>query len=174
VLGVDLGDPLSEKLGLLLEPGVETAGDRAFRKSVYAVGGVMGVFASSSCLMTSSSPGAGLLGSSEGNVADLGVLSGGSSGFGERGVSMVGSSVLEDGRFEETGGMTAGRRPSKILQRRCQMNDSRAAWWRCLRLAKSEPWQQQQEQVRLWKGRGDIWEVTKTQASTYPKMCTLQ
>lgn len=34
VLGVDLGEPLSEKLGLLLEPGVEIAGDRALRKSV--------------------------------------------------------------------------------------------------------------------------------------------
>jgi len=109
VLGVDLGDPLSEKLGLLLEPGVETAGDRAFKKSVYARGGVMGVFASSSCLITSSSPSAGLLGSSEGNVADLGVLSGGSSGFGERGVSMVGSSVLGDGGFGATGDMTSGR-----------------------------------------------------------------
>ena len=34
VLGVDLGEPLSEKLGLRLEAGVETAGDRALRKSV--------------------------------------------------------------------------------------------------------------------------------------------
>ena len=34
VLGIDLGEPLSEKLGLLLEPGVEIAGESALRKSV--------------------------------------------------------------------------------------------------------------------------------------------
>ena len=34
VLGVDRGELFSEKLGLLLEPGVETAGERALRKSV--------------------------------------------------------------------------------------------------------------------------------------------
>lgn len=105
VLGADLGEPLSEKLGLLLDPGVEIAGERALRKSVYAVGGVIGVFVSSSCLMTSRSPGAGLLGSSDGNVADLGVLSGGSSGLGERGVWIVGTACFGDGGFDEVEGM---------------------------------------------------------------------
>lgn len=97
MLGVDLGEPLSEKLGLLLELGVEIAGDRAFRKSVYAVGGVIGVLASSSCLITSRSPAAGLLGSCEGScegkVAEHGVFNGGSSGLGERGLWMVGTSA---------------------------------------------------------------------------------
>ena len=114
MLGVDLGEPLSEKLVLLLEPGVETAGERALRKSVYAVGGVIGVLASSSCLMTSRSPGAGLRGSSEGRVADLGVLSGGRSGFGERGVCMVGRSGFGDVGFGEAEGMIACRRPWMI------------------------------------------------------------
>ena len=88
---------------------------------------MIGVLVSSSCLITSSMPGAGLLGSSEGMVADLGVLSGGSSGFGERGVSMVGRSGFGDVGDGEAEGIFACRRPSKILQRRCQMNDSRGA-----------------------------------------------
>ena len=66
-------DP-SEKLVLVLlvTRGLETAGDRALRKSVYAVGGVMGVLMSS-CFMKSAHPGKGLLGSSDGRVADRGV-----------------------------------------------------------------------------------------------------
>ena len=139
MLGVDLGELLSVKLGLVLVAGVETAGDRAFRKSVYAVGGLMGVLVSSSCLTTSRSPGAGLLGSSEGRVADRGVLSGGRSGFGERGAWMVGMSGWGDIAVGEAEGMVACRRPSRIVGRRYQMNDSRAAWWLCLRLAQSEP-----------------------------------
>ena len=146
MLGVDLGELLSEKLGLMLVPGVETAGDSAFKKSVYAVGGVIGVLVSSSCLTTSKSPGTGLLGSSEGRVADLGVLSGGRSGFGERGAWMVGMSGLGDIGVGEVEGMMACRRPTRILRRRYQTNDPRGAWWLCLRLAKSEPWQQQQQQ----------------------------
>lgn len=74
--------------------GVERAGEKALRKSVYAVGGVIGVFAnaSSSCLMTSSrSPGCGLWGICEGNVADLGnvadfgVIKAGRTGLGDFG-----------------------------------------------------------------------------------------
>ena len=103
MVGVDLGELLSEKLALLLLPGLEIAGDSALRKSVYAVGGVIGVLVSSSCFITSSKPGAGLLGSSEGRVADLGVLSAGSSGFGERGVRMVGRDDSEAVDFRGDG-----------------------------------------------------------------------
>lgn len=47
-----LPEDLSEKLLLVLvvTRGLETAGERALRKSVYAVGGVIGVLMSS-CLM---------------------------------------------------------------------------------------------------------------------------
>ena len=103
MVGVDLGELLSEKLALLLLPGLEIAGESALRKSVYAVGGVIGVLVSSSCFITSSKPGAGLLGSSEGRVADLGVLSAGSSGFGERGVRMVGRDDSEAVDFKGDG-----------------------------------------------------------------------
>lgn len=51
---------------------------------------MIGVFKSSSCLMTSSRPGCGLLGSSDGRVADLGVLRAGRLGLGDLGVMMVG------------------------------------------------------------------------------------
>lgn len=103
VVGVDLGELLSEKLGLLLLPGLEIAGESALRKSVYAVGGVIGVLVASSCFITSSNPSAGLLGSSEGSGADLGVLSAGSSGFGERGVRMVGRDDSEAVDFRGDG-----------------------------------------------------------------------
>ena len=136
MVGVDLGELLSEKLGLRLLPGLEIAGESALRKSVYAVGGVIGVLVSSSCLITSSKPGAGLLGSSEGRVADLGVLSAGSSGFGERGVRMVGrddsdavdfkgdgldcSTIGGEGSVEvdsgEAEGMVAERSPSMYYE----------------------------------------------------------
>lgn len=75
---------LSEKVKLKLElrlvavHGVDTAGDSAFRKSVYALGGVMGVFMSSSTLRKVPHVlGCGLRGSSEGRTrpADMGVLS---------------------------------------------------------------------------------------------------
>ena len=104
---MDLGDPLSEKLALLLELGLETAGESALRKSVYAVGGVIGVRASSSCLITSRRPGAGLFGSSDGSGADLGVFSAGSSGFGERGLLIVGSEESEEPEVGEAEGMVA-------------------------------------------------------------------
>ena len=45
-----LPEDLSEKLLLVLARGLETAGERALRKSVYAAGGVIGVLISS-CLM---------------------------------------------------------------------------------------------------------------------------
>lgn len=68
-VGVDLPD-LSEKVKLLPVEGLEIAGERAFRNSVYASGGVIGVFISSSCLIISRKPSAGLLGSSEGSMAE--------------------------------------------------------------------------------------------------------
>ena len=67
-MGEDLPDDLSEKLQLLLVDGVDTAGDRALRKSIYAVGGVMGVLMSSSSLIRSVQPGSGLRGSSDGRT----------------------------------------------------------------------------------------------------------
>ena len=85
MLGCDRGD--EEKLVLRLVPGldiagVERAGDMALRKSVYAVGGVIGVFMSSSCLMTWRRLGTGLLGNglfsfviSDGKDEFFGVLS---------------------------------------------------------------------------------------------------
>lgn len=100
---MDLGELLSEKLALLLVPGLESAGERALRKSVYAVGGVIGVLMSSSCFITSSRPGIGLFGSSEGRVADLGVLSAGSSGFGERGVRIVGRESSDSEAVDDEG-----------------------------------------------------------------------
>jgi hypothetical protein len=70
VMGVnlpDLSEKLKDDLMLVAVRGVETAGERALRKSVYAVGGVMGVLRlSSSCLMAPPSAERGLLGSSEG------------------------------------------------------------------------------------------------------------
>ena len=67
-VGDDLPDDLSEKLALLLVAGLETAGDRALRKSVYAIGGVIGVLMSSSSLTMSAHPGRGLRGSSDGKT----------------------------------------------------------------------------------------------------------
>lgn len=72
-VGVDLPD-LSEKVKLLPVEGLDIAGERAFRNSVYASGGVIGVFRSSSCLIMSRKPRAGLLGSSDGSIAERGVL----------------------------------------------------------------------------------------------------
>ena len=55
----------------------------------------MGVLmSSSSCLITSSRPGSGLIGSSEGRVAVLGVLRAGKVGLGDLGASAVGEVVL--------------------------------------------------------------------------------
>lgn len=72
-VGVDLPD-LSENVKLLPVEGLEIAGERAFRNSVYASGGVIGVLTSSSCLIKSSKPSAGLLGNSDGSIAERGVL----------------------------------------------------------------------------------------------------
>lgn len=72
-VGVDLPE-MSEKLKLLPVEGLEIAGERAFRNSVYASGGVIGVFISSSCLIMSRKPSAGLLGSSDGSIAERGFL----------------------------------------------------------------------------------------------------
>ena len=120
MVGVDLGELLSEKLALRLVPGLEIAGERALRKSVYAVGGVIGVLMSSSCFITSSRPGIGLFGSSEGRVADLGVLSAGSSGFGERGVRIVGrecsSSEPVDGEGDGPSSAEVGGEPSEEIE----------------------------------------------------------
>lgn len=101
VEGVDL--PENEKLGLLAVPGLDTAGLRALRNSVYAWGGVIGVVRSSSLLMTSSIPGAGLLGSSEGRVAVDGVFKAGRAGLGDRGVLMVGTIGVGVGEDDDTG-----------------------------------------------------------------------
>ena len=85
VMGVDLPEARSN-MGLLAVEGVETAGDSALRNSVYACGGVMGVFmSSSSCLITSRRSGKGLLGNCEGKVADFGVLRAGKAGLGDLG-----------------------------------------------------------------------------------------
>lgn len=84
----------------------------------------MGVLmSSSSCFMLSNRPGSGLLGSSEGRLAVLGVLRAGKVGFGDLGVSAVGEVVLMVGGIGlgEVGDMMAVEleRPS------CQLNDPR-------------------------------------------------
>ena len=84
----------------------------------------MGVLmSSSSCLMISSRPGNGLLGSSDGRLAVLGVLRGGKAGFGDWGVSTVGEVVLMVGGrgLGEAGAMMA----VEWERRSCQMNDTR-------------------------------------------------
>lgn len=101
VEGVDL--PENEKIGLLAVPGLETAGLRALRNSVYAWGGVIGVVRSSSLLIISNIPGIGLLGSSEGSVVVDGVFKAGRAGLGDRGVLMVGTVGVGVGEDDETG-----------------------------------------------------------------------
>lgn len=101
VEGVDFPD--DEKLGLRTVPGLEMAGLRAFRNSVYACGGVIGVVRLASLLITSSIPVAGLLGSSEGSAAVDGVFNAGSVGLGDRGVLMVGAVRVDVGEDEDTG-----------------------------------------------------------------------
>lgn len=64
---------------------------------------MIGVVRSSSLLMTSSIPGAGLLGSSEGNVAVDGVFSAGSAGLGDRGALMMGTVGVGVGAVDDTG-----------------------------------------------------------------------
>lgn len=84
----------------------------------------MGVLmSSSSCFMISSRPGSGLLGSSEGRLAVLGVLRTGKVGFGELGVSAVGEVVLMVGGrgLGEVGDMMA----VELERSSYQMNDSR-------------------------------------------------
>jgi hypothetical protein len=61
--------------------GLVSTGVNALRKSVYALGGVIGVFKSSSCLMTQPTPDSGVLRRSEGKEADFGVWRGGSTGL---------------------------------------------------------------------------------------------
>ena len=53
--------------------------------------------------MTSSIPGTGLLGSSEGNVADDGVFNVGNVGLGDRGVLMMGTEGVGVGEDDEVG-----------------------------------------------------------------------
>ena len=85
----------------------------------------MGVLiSSSSCLMISSRPGSGLLGSSEGRLAVLGVLRAGKAGFGDLGESAVGEVV------QMVGGRGLGEVLGDIVamtweRRSCQMNDRR-------------------------------------------------
>ena len=84
----------------------------------------MGVFmSSSSCFMISSRPRSGLLGSSEGRLAVLGVLRAGKAGFGDLGGSAVGEVVLMVGGMGsgEVGAMMA----VELNRRSCQMNDAR-------------------------------------------------
>ena len=62
--------------------GVARTGVKALRKSVYAVGGVMGVFSPCSCLMTAERHAdRGVSTISDGNEAVFGVWRGGSTGF---------------------------------------------------------------------------------------------
>jgi hypothetical protein len=86
-VGVFLPDDLS--------PGMGLAREIVLRKSVYAMGGVMGVLMPSSCFMKSAKPGRGLRAdreeSSEGKVEDIGVCSWGSLGFVEGIVSGQGT-----------------------------------------------------------------------------------
>ena len=73
--------------------------------------------------MISSRPGNGLLGSSEGRLAVLGVLRAGKVGFGDLGESAVGEVVLMVGG---TGLGSVGDMMAVELERRsCQMTDSR-------------------------------------------------
>jgi hypothetical protein len=75
VVGVrwpDLSVKLKELRMLAAVMGVDKAGERARRKSVYAVGGVIGVFISSSCLIRFTLRSNGLLGSSEGSIGASG------------------------------------------------------------------------------------------------------
>lgn len=110
VEGVDF--PEAEKHGLLAVPGLDMAGLKALRNSVYACGGVIGVLMSSSFLMTSSIPGAGLRGSSEGNVADEGVFSDGRAGLGDRGVLMMGTEGIGVGEEDTVGDVDDEVEPS--------------------------------------------------------------
>lgn len=73
--------------------------------------------------MISSRPGSGLLGSSEGRLAVLGVSRAGKAGFGDLGVSAVGEMVLMVGGMGlgELGAMMA----IELDRRSCQMNDAR-------------------------------------------------
>ena len=94
VIGVDLPE-MRSKRGLLPVEGVERAGESALRNSVYACGGVMGIFmSSSSCLITSRRSGKGLLGNWEGKVAEFGVWRAGRAGLGDFGVAVEGDVVL--------------------------------------------------------------------------------
>lgn len=62
--------------------GLARTGVKALRKSVYAVGGVMGVFSPCSCLMTAERHAdRGVSTISDGNEAVFGVWRGGSTGF---------------------------------------------------------------------------------------------
>ena len=89
----------------------------------------MGVFmSSSSCFIPSSRPGRGLLGSSEGRLAVLGVLRAGKVGFGDLGVSAVGEVVLMVGGAGMGGaGLGDARAMMAVELKRpsCQLNDSR-------------------------------------------------
>ena len=73
--------------------------------------------------MISSRPGSGLLGSSEGRLAVLGVLRAGKVGFGDLGESAVGDVVLMvgGGGLGEVGDMVA----MEWERRSCQINDRR-------------------------------------------------
>lgn len=127
--GVDL--PENEKLGLLAVAGLETAGERALRNSVYACGGVMGVLMSSSCLTTSRSPETGLLGSSEGRVADFTVFNAGNVGLGDRGVLMIGNDGVGVGEAdcvepESTDSAGAGEdEAGEVIFARCSLQLSK-------------------------------------------------
>lgn len=62
--------------------------------------------------MTSSIPGAGLRGSSEGNVADEGVFSAGRAGLGDRGVLMMGTEGIVVGEEDTVGDVDDEVEPS--------------------------------------------------------------
>ena len=139
--GVDF--PEEEKHGLLAVPGLETAGLRALRNSVYACGGVIGVVRSSSFLITSNIPGAGLLGSSEGNVAVDGVFKVGSVGLGDRGVLMVGTVGVGVDEDDDTGDADDDVDPSTVDESGDEASDESAVdMMPCTFFPSIEPWYQ--------------------------------
>lgn len=76
----------------------------------------MGVVKSSSLLMTSSMPTAGLLGSSEGSVAVDGVFRAGSVGLGDRGVLIMGTAEAGVGVDDDTGDSDDEVEPSAAVE----------------------------------------------------------
>ena len=82
--GSEVGVVLPEGISKVKTPaliGLASTGVNAFKKSVYAIGGVIGVFMPSSCLICSITPESGLSVISEGKFAVLGVVRRGKAGL---------------------------------------------------------------------------------------------